>query len=161
MEELSYAYESGFAIALHSDIVVPYLHEFGNDAQKDKWLPGCVSGEVVTAIAMTEPGAGSDLASLSTTAVRDGDDYILNGSKTFISNGILCDLCIVAAKTNTDPEQAHQGISLFLVEADRPGFIKGNRLKKMGMASQDTAELAFEDCRVPAANLLGAEGAVS
>ena len=161
MEEFSYAYESGFAIALHSDIVVPYLHEFGNDAQKDKWLPGCVSGEVVTAIAMTEPGAGSDLASLSTTAVRDGDDYILNGSKTFISNGILCDLCIVAAKTNTDPEQAHQGISLFLVEADRPGFIKGNRLKKMGMASQDTAELAFEDCRVPAANLLEPKVAVS
>lgn len=158
MEELSYVYESGFAIALHSDIVVPYIFEFGDEEQKKKWLPGCVSGEVVTAIAMTEPGAGSDLAALSTTAIKDGDDYILNGSKTFISNGILCDLCIVAAKTNADPDQAHQGISLFLVEANRPGFIKGNRLKKMGMASQDTAELAFQDCRIPATNLLGEEG---
>ena len=159
MEELARAYESGFAIPLHSDIVVPYIAEFGNDAQKKRWLPGCASGELVTAIAMTEPGTGSDLAAISTKAVRDGDHYIIDGSKTFISNGILCDLCIVAAKTDPDPSKAHQGISLFVVEANRKGFIKGKKLKKMGMASQDTAELAFDDCRVPAANMVGEEGA--
>jgi acyl-CoA dehydrogenase len=159
IEELSQVYESGFALSLHSDIVVPYLHEFGNEAQKQRWLPGCVSGELVTAIAMTEPGTGSDLAAVATTAVRDGDHYVINGSKTFISNGILCDLCIVVAKTDPDPKNAHHGISLFVVEAGTPGFIKGKKLKKMGMASQDTSELAFEDCRVPAANRLGDEGA--
>jgi acyl-CoA dehydrogenase len=113
----------------------------------------------VTAIAMTEPGTGSDLASIATTAVRDGDDYVLNGTKTFISNGILCDLCIVAAKTDLDPASAHRGISLIVVEADRPGFVKGKKLKKMGMASQDTSELSFEDCRVPVGNRLSEEGA--
>jgi acyl-CoA dehydrogenase len=159
VEELARVYESGFAMSLHSDIVVPYLHAFGTDEQKKRWLPGCANGDLVTAIAMTEPGAGSDLASLSTTADKDGDDYVLNGSKTFISNGILCDLCIVAAKTDRDPANKHTGISLFVVEKEREGFIKGKRLKKMGMASQDTAELAFEDCRVPAENLLGQEGA--
>jgi acyl-CoA dehydrogenase len=158
-EELSRVYESGFAMSLHSDIVVPYIHEFGTPEQHERWLPGCASGDIVTAIAMTEPGAGSDLASMSTTAVQDGDDYVLNGSKTFISNGILCDLCIVAAKTDTSPENKHRGISLFAVEADAPGFIKGKKLKKMGMASQDTSELAFEDCRVPVANRIGDEGA--
>ena len=158
-EELSRVYESGFALMLHSDIIVPYIHEFGNDEQKKKWLPGCVDGTFVTAIAMTEPGTGSDLAAIATTAVKDGDHYVINGSKTFISNGILCDLCVVAAKTDPDPANAHQGISLFVVEANRKGFIKGKKLKKMGMASQDTAELAFEDCRVPAANRLGEEGA--
>jgi acyl-CoA dehydrogenase len=156
IEELSFAYESGFALSLHSDIVVPYIHEFGSDAQRERWLPGCASGELVTAIAMTEPGTGSDLAAIATSAVKDGDHYVLNGAKTFISNGILCDLCIVAAKT--DPANPHQGISLFVVEAGTSGFIKGKKLKKMGMASQDTCELAFEDCRVPAANLLGPEG---
>jgi acyl-CoA dehydrogenase len=159
IEELAFIYESGFAMSLHSDIIVPYIHEFGTDAQKKRWLPGCASGDLVTAIAMTEPGTGSDLASIATTAVRDGDDYVLNGAKTFISNGILCDLCIVAAKTDPDPSNKHRGISLFVVEADRPGFIKGKKLKKMGMASQDTSELAFEDCKVPAANRLGDEGA--
>lgn len=159
MEELAHVYESGFAMSLHSDIVVPYIHEFGNDAQRERWLPGCASGELVTAIAMTEPGAGSDLASMKTSAVRDGDDYVLNGSKTFISNGILCDICIVAAKTDPDPANRHKGISLFVVEAERDGFIKGKKLEKMGMASQDTSELAFEDCRVPAANRIGEEGA--
>ncbi len=158
MEELAYAYESGFAMALHSDVVVPYLATFGNDEQKRRWLPGCASGELVTAIAMTEPGTGSDLAAIKTTAVRDGDDYILNGQKTFISNGQLCDLCIVAAKTDPDPANAHKGISLIVVEAGRAGFVKGKRLEKMGMASQDTSELYFEDCRVPVANRLGAEG---
>lgn len=159
MEELAYAYESGFALSLHSDIVVPYLHRFGTEEQKQRWLPGCASGEIVTAIAMTEPNTGSDLAAIQTTAVRDGDHYLINGSKTFISNGILCDLCIVAAKTDPDPQNAHRGISLFVVEANTPGFVKGKRLAKMGMASQDTSELAFEDCRVPASNLLGLEGA--
>jgi acyl-CoA dehydrogenase len=158
IEELARVYESGFAISLHSDIVVPYLHSFGNDEQKRRWLPGCAAGELVTAIAMTEPDTGSDLAAIATTAVRDGDDYVINGSKTFISNGQLCDLVIVAAKTDPDPANAHKGISLLVVEAGRKGFTKGRRLHKMGMASQDTSELFFENCRVPAANLLGAEG---
>ncbi|KAB2896427.1 MAG: acyl-CoA dehydrogenase [Kofleriaceae bacterium] len=158
MEELAYAYESGFAMALHSDIVVPYLHSYGNDEQRKRWLPGCASGELVTAIAMTEPGTGSDLAGIKTTAVKDGDHYVLNGQKTFISNGQLCDLVVVACKTDPDPKNAHKGISLIVVEAGRPGFVKGKKLEKMGMASQDTSELYFEDCRVPAANLLGAEG---
>ena len=158
MEELANVYESGFALSLHSDIVVPYLHSFGSDEQKRRWLPGCASGDLVTAIAMTEPGTGSDLAAIATTAVRDGDSYVLNGAKTFISNGILCDLCIVVARTNPDPASAHRGMSLFVVEAGTPGFIKGKKLAKMGMPSQDTAELAFEDCRVPAANMLGPEG---
>jgi acyl-CoA dehydrogenase len=159
MEELAYAYESGFALALHSDVVVPYLHTFGSEEQRRRWLPGCASGELVTAIAMTEPGTGSDLAAIATTARRDGDEYVLNGAKTFISNGQLCDLVIVAAKTDPDPANAHRGISLFVVEADRPGFAKGKKLEKMGMASQDTSEMAFEDCRVPVANRLGPEGA--
>jgi acyl-CoA dehydrogenase len=158
MEELAYAYESGFVMSLHSDIVVPYIHSFGSEEQKKRWLPGCASGDIVTAIAMTEPGTGSDLAALQTTAVRDGDDYVLNGAKTFISNGLLCDLCIVAAKTDLDPENAHRGITLFVVEAGSKGFQKGKKLAKMGMASQDTAELFFEDCRVPAGNRLGPEG---
>jgi acyl-CoA dehydrogenase len=159
MEELARIYESGFAMCLHSDIVVPYLHSFGTEEQKQKWLPGCASGELVTAIGMTEPGTGSDLAALATTAVKQGDDYVINGSKTFISNGQLCDLVLVAAKTDPNPENAHKGISLFVVEAGRKGFTKGKRLHKMGMASQDTSELFFEDCRVPAANRLGPEGA--
>ena len=159
MEELARAYESGFAMGLHSDIIVPYLYAFGSEEQRQRWLPGCASGELVTAIAMTEPGTGSDLAAITTTAVRDGADYVINGSKTFISNGQLCDLVVVAAKTDPDPANAHRGISLFVVEAGRKGFAKGRRLHKMGMASQDTSELFFEDCRIPAGNLLGVEGA--
>jgi acyl-CoA dehydrogenase len=159
MEELAYAYESGFAMSLHSDIVVPYLHTFGTDEQKRRWLPGCASGELITAIAMTEPGTGSDLAAVKTLARRDGDDYVVNGSKTFISNGQLCDLCVVVAKTEESPKDPHKAISLFVIEAGRAGFVKGKKLEKMGMASQDTSELFFEDCRVPAANRLGAEGA--
>jgi acyl-CoA dehydrogenase len=158
MEELARAYESGFAAALHSDIIVPYIHTFGTEEQKQKWLPGCTSGEFVTALAMTEPGTGSDLAAIATTAKLDDDDYVINGAKTFISNGQLCDLIIVAAKTDPDPANAHKGISLFVVEANRKGFTKGKRLHKMGMASQDTSELFFDECRVPAANRLGAEG---
>lgn len=162
MEELARVYESGFAMPLHSDIVVPYIHTYGSKAHKERWLPGCASGEVVTAIAMTEPGTGSDLAAMETTARRDGDHWVIDGAKTFISNAILCDLCIVAAKTKPagdEPVDPHKAISLFLVPADAPGFIKGKKLAKMGMASQDTAELFFENCRVPADNLLGAEGA--
>jgi len=158
IEELAKIYESGFAVSLHSDIVVPYIHEFGSAEQKERWLPGCASGELVSAIAMTEPGTGSDLAGIRTTAKKEGGEYILDGSKTFISNGALCDLCIVAARTGDADANPHQSISLFVVEADRKGFIKGQRLKKMGMASQDTSELAFDGCRVPAENLLGMEG---
>jgi acyl-CoA dehydrogenase len=164
IEELARIYESGFAMPLHSDIVVPYIQAYGSKAHKQRWLPGCASGEVVTAIAMTEPGTGSDLAAIQTTARRDGDEWVIDGAKTFISNAILCDLCIVAAKTtgptkgaaDTDP---HKAISLFLVPAGTPGFVKGKKLAKMGMPSQDTAELSFDGCRVPADALLGAEGA--
>jgi acyl-CoA dehydrogenase len=157
MEELSRAYESGWAASLHSDIVVPYIHAFGNAEQKAKWLPGCASGEVVTALAMTEPGTGSDVAGIATTARRDGDEYVINGAKTFISNGMSCDLAVVAART-PNSDDPHRSVSLFLVEADRPGFIRSRKLEKMGMESQDTAELAFDDCRIPATNLLGQEG---
>ena len=159
MEELARAYESGFAMALHSDIIVPYLHSFGTDAQRARWLPGCASGDLVTALAMTEPGTGSDLAAIKTTAIKDGDHYVVNGSKTFISNGQLCDLVIVAVKTDPDPANAHRGISLIVVEAGTPGFVKGKKLEKMGMSSQDTSELFFEDCRVPIGNRIGLEGA--
>ncbi len=158
MEELARVYESGFAMPLHSDIVVPYIHAYGSKAHKERWLAECASGEVVTAIAMTEPGTGSDLAAIETTARRDGDHWVIDGAKTFISNAILCDLCIVAAKTKAVVDDPHRAISLFLVPASTPGFIKGKKLAKMGMASQDTAELFFDDCRIPADNLLGAEG---
>ncbi len=158
MEELARVYESGFAMGLHSDIIVPYIYSFGNEEQKQKWLPGCASGEIVTALGMTEPGTGSDLAALATTAVKDGNEWVINGSKTFISNGQLCDIVLVAAKTDPDPANAHRGISMFVVEANRKGFTKGKRLHKMGMASQDTSELFFEDCRVPAGNMIGVEG---
>lgn len=140
---------------LHSDIVGPYLDTFGTEEQKEKYLPGCVSGDTILAVAMTEPGAGSDLASIRTSAVKDGDEYVLNGSKTFISNGSLADLVIVAAKT--DPKAGNRGITLFLVEDGTPGFTKGNLIPKVGLHAQDTAELFFEDCRVPASNVLGGE----
>lgn len=142
---------------LHSTVVCPYIETFGNEEQKQRWLPGIVSGDSILAVAMTEPGAGSDLSSMRTRAVKDGDTYILNGSKTFISNGILADLVVVAAKT--DPTAGAKGISLFVVERDTPGFERGNQpFKKIGYHCQDTVELFFEDCRVPAANLLGEEG---
>ena len=157
MEELGRVYESGFALPLHSDVVVPYIASFGSAELKRRVLPGCVSGDIVTAIAMTEPGTGSDLAAIATTARRDGDDYVINGAKTFITNGILCDLCIVAARSEQS-DSPHQNLSLFAVEAGTPGFHKGKKLKKMGMSSQDTSELAFEDCRVPAANMIGPAG---
>jgi len=138
--------------------VVPYIASYGSEAQKRKYLPGCVSGEMITAVAMTEPGAGSDLASMATTAVQDGDTVVLDGAKTFITNGINADLVVVAAR---DPvvENPHQAISLYLVEAGTPGFSRGRHLEKMGYHSQDTAELFFSGCRIPAANRLGQAGA--
>lgn len=157
MEEQARIYESGLALSLHSDVVVPYLASFGSESLKRRYLPGCVSGDIVTAIAMTEPGTGSDLAAIATTARRDGDHYVLNGAKTFITNGILCDLCVVAARSEAG-DNPHQNLSLFAVEAGTPGFSKGKKLKKMGMSSQDTSELAFEDCRVPADNMIGPPG---
>jgi acyl-CoA dehydrogenase len=156
-EETARVGASGLALSLHSDIVAPYILDYGTEEQKNTWLPKSVSGECILAIAMTEPNTGSDLAAIKTTAIRDGDDYVINGSKTFISNGQICDLVIVAAKT--DPEQAHGGVSLILVEADRPGFTRGRKLKKIGMHAQDTSEMHFEDCRVPITNRLGDEGA--
>ncbi len=141
---------------LHSDIVAPYIGTYGTEEQKARWLPGIASGEKILAVAMTEPGAGSDLGAMRTKAVKDGDDYIINGSKTFISNGVLADLVIVAAKTDT--KGGTKGITLFVVEDGTPGFAKGKQIPKVGLHAQDTAELFFEDCRVPAANMLGGEG---
>ncbi len=158
-EEQTGAMVAAFSNNVHSGIVAHYLLAYGTEAQKKRWLPKCVTGEIVTAVAMTEPGTGSDLAAMTTTAKRDGDFYVINGSKMFISNGIHCDLVVVAVKTDSDPANAHQGISLVVVEAGTPGFKKGRKLKKIGMVSQDTAELFFEDCRIPVANRLGEEGA--
>lgn len=157
-EELAYAGigGAGQGLTLHNDITTPYFTDICNDEQKARWLPGIASGELITAIAMTEPGTGSDLAGIATTARRDGDRYILNGSKTFITNGINSDLVIVAAKT--DPSQRHAGMSLMVVERSMAGFERGRNLDKIGMHSQDTAELFFNDVDVPVANLLGEEG---
>lgn len=154
IEETAYAAESGLGFALHSDIVAPYILNFGTEPQKRTWLPKLATGETIGAIAMTEPGTGSDLQALKTTAVASGDDYIINGSKIFITNGLLCDLVMVAARTGTSGSGA-QDISLILVEAGRDGFTKGKPLKKIGMKGQDTCELFFEDVRVPRSNLLG------
>ena len=155
-EESARAGASGPGFAVHTDIIVPYISSLGTEEQKQRWLPGCVSGDIVTAIAMTEPGAGSDLQGIRTTAVDAGDHYVLNGSKTFISNGILADLVIVVCRTN--PDAGHQGISLLVVERGMEGFERGRNLDKMGLHAQDTAELSFTDVRVPKENLLGAEG---
>ena len=146
----------GLGLTLHNDICLPYFLSLANDEQKQRWLPGIASGETITAIAMTEPGVGSDLAGIATTAILDGDHYVLNGSKTFITNGVNADLIIVAAKT--DPTQKHKGLSLLVVERGMAGFDRGRNLSKLGLHSQDTAELFFADVRVPAANLLGEEG---
>ena len=156
IEEQSRLGLSGVGFSLHSDIVAPYILHYGTEEQKLHYLPKLVSGELVTAIAMTEPGTGSDLQGVKTTAVLDGDEYVINGSKTFITNGWLADLVIVVAKT--DPKAGAKGISLFLVEAKTPGFSKGKRLEKVGMKAQDTSELFFQDVRIPKANLLGKEG---
>ncbi|QTX03797.1 acyl-CoA dehydrogenase family protein [Agromyces archimandritae] len=147
---------SGMAgIALSNDIVIPYFLELTNDEQKARWLPGIAAGTLITAVAMTEPGTGSDLAGIRTSAVRDGDDYVVNGSKIFISNGQNADLVVTAVRTGDDP---HKGLSLLVVETDRPGFSRGRNLEKVGLHAQDTSELVFENVRVPAGNLLGEEG---
>ena len=156
-EEMSRTGITGLAAALHSDIVVPYITAFGSEEQKRRYLPGCVSGGIVTAVAMTEPDAGSDLAGIRTLAEEDGDSVVLNGAKTFISNGLLSDLVIVAAR-EADLENPHLGLSLYLVEAGTEGFKRGRHLDKMGWHSQDTAELFFTNCRIPAANRLGSKG---
>lgn len=156
MEEQARVGATGVGFFLHSEIVAPYILHHGSDYLKSTYLPKMATGEMIGAIAMTEPGAGSDLQGIKTSAVRDGDDYILNGSKTFITNGWLCDLVIVVAKT--DPAAGHKGISLFVVDTTMPGFSKGKRLHKMGMSAQDTSELFFDNVRVPARNLLGEEG---
>lgn len=157
-EELERLMSGFIGISLHNDIVVPYINTFGTEQQKEKWLPKCVTGEYITAIAMTEPGAGSDLANIKTTAKKEGDHYILNGEKTFITNGIFSDLVIVAVKTDTAIRPTYKGISLLVVERDTPGFKRGKKLDKIGLHSQDTAELIFEDALVPVGNLLGEEG---
>jgi acyl-CoA dehydrogenase len=157
-EELEKVGASMIGIGLHNDIVVPYLNDYGTEEQKKKWLPKCVTGEIITAIAMSEPGAGSDLAGIRTTAVKNGDHYILNGEKTFITNGIHADLIVVVCKTDPKAQPPHKGISLLVVERDTPGFSRGRKLEKVGLHSQDTAELIFEDAIVPAENLLGEEG---
>jgi alkylation response protein AidB-like acyl-CoA dehydrogenase len=156
IEEIAYANVSGVGFPLHSDIIAPYIFRVGSEEQKRRWLPKAATGEVVLAIAMSEPGAGSDLKAVRTTAKRDGGDYLINGSKTFISHGLTCDLVVVVAKT--DPAAGAKGVSLILVEADRPGFRRGRKLDKIGQEAADTAEMFFDDVRVPAANLLGEEG---
>lgn len=145
----------GFYINLHSDLVAPYVHKLGSEEQKDRFMPGIVSGETILAVAMTEPSTGSDLAGMKTRATDEGDHWLLNGAKTYISNGILADLVVVAART--DPERPH-GISLFLVERGMEGFERGRKLDKMGLKSQDTAELFFNDVKVPKSNLIGEPG---
>ncbi|MGW6377371.1 acyl-CoA dehydrogenase family protein [Rhodococcus sp. NPDC055112] len=147
---------SGVGFMLHNDVVAPYLLKLTNEEQKKRWLPGFCSGEIITAIAMTEPGTGSDLQNIKTRAVRDGDHWVLNGSKTFITNGINADLVVVVACT--DPDKGAQGFSLLVVERGMEGFERGRNLDKIGLKAQDTAELSFTDVRVPAANLLGEEG---
>lgn len=148
------AFGPGFFV--HSDICVPYIINHGSEEQKRRYLPGAASGDTIVAIAMTEPGTGSDLQGIQTSAVRDGDDWIINGSKTFISNGQLADVCIVVART--DPNAGSKGFTLFLVDADTPGYVKGRNLKKVGLKAQDTSELFFENVRVPSSAVLGEVG---
>ncbi len=156
MEEQAYAGDTGPGFSLHSEIVAPYILHYGSEDQKRTWLPKLASGHTIGAIAMSEPGTGSDLQGVKTTAVKDGNELVINGQKTFITNGYMSDLVIVVAKTDTDA--GAQGISLVLVEAERDGFSKGRKLKKIGLKAQDTAELFFDDVRVPMTNLLGEEG---
>mgnify|MGYP000595292876 CR=1 FL=1 len=155
MEEFAAAGATGPNVGLHSDIIAPYIQHYGTEEQKRKWLPRAASGECILAIGMTEPGAGSDLQGMRTTAKRDGDEYVINGSKTFISNGQLADLVVLACKT--DPSEGWRGISLILVEREREGFERGRNLEKVGNHAQDTSELFFNDVRVPVSNLLGTE----
>ena len=157
IEEMARANFYGLSARLHSDVVVPYLLQLASEEQKKKYLPGCIAGNILMAIAMTEPQAGSDLAGIKTTATEETDAFVLNGQKTFISNGINCDLVIVAAK-NPKETNPHAAVDLFLVEAGTPGFEKGKVLKKIGWRSQDTAQLFFQNCRIPKENRLGAKG---
>ena len=150
------AIASGMCITLHNDVVLPYFLRLANEEQRRRWFPGLVSGELMTAIAMTEPGAGSDLAGIRTSAIRHGDHYVVNGSKTFITNGINAELIVTAVKTN--PEERHSGISLLVIEEGMEGFTRGRNLDKIGLHAQDTAELFFTDVPVPVDNLLGEEG---
>jgi acyl-CoA dehydrogenase len=156
IEEFARAGATGPSFFLHSDIVAPYLVDFGSEAQKLKWLPRMARGETVVALGMSEPSGGSDVAAMRTQAIRDGDDYVINGQKVFITNGHTADLLLLAAKT--DPTARAKGVSLILVETDRPGFTRGRKLEKLGCKAQDTSELFFSDLRVPVANRLGAEG---
>lgn len=156
-EEMTRTNHSGLAAALHSDIIVPYIQSFAAEEQKHKYLPGCVSGDIITAVAMTEPNAGSDLAGMKTTAVEKGDEIILNGQKTFISNAINADLVVLAAR-DPSTDNPHAAVDLYLVEAGTPGFEKGKQIKKVGWHSQDTGELFFNDCRIPKENRLGEKG---
>jgi alkylation response protein AidB-like acyl-CoA dehydrogenase len=146
----------GLGITLHNDICLPYFLSYCNDEQRERWLGGIATGELITALAMTEPGIGSDLAAMSARAMRDGEDYVVDGTKTFITNGINADLVITAVKT--DPSERHRGISLIVVERGMPGFTRGRNLEKIGQHAQDTAELSFDEMRVPVRNLLGQEG---
>lgn len=157
-EELEKVGSGMIGIGLHNDIVVPYLTAYGTEEQKGKYLPRCVTGEIITAVAMTEPGSGSDLAAMQTTATRAGDVYVVNGQKTFITNGIQGDLLVVACKTDSSAQPPHKGISLLLIEKDTIGFTRGRKLNKVGLHCQDTAELFFADAKVPVGNLLGVEG---
>ena len=156
MEEQARLNLTGLGFPLHSDIVAPYLHHYGTDEQRLRWLPRMATGDLIAGIAMTEPGGGSDLQAIRTTAIRDGDEYVVSGQKTFITNGQTADLFVVACKT--DRSEGAKGISLIVVEADRPGFQRGRRLKKLGTKAQDTSELFFNDVRVPVSNLIGQEG---
>ena len=159
LEEIAWRRAHGLITAVHSSICMPYVLTWGSEAQKQQYLPPAIRGELLLGICMTEPGTGSDLANVQTRAVRDGDHWVLNGAKTFISLGQLGGLFIVVAKTDPQANPPHKGISLILVEADAPGFVRGRKLEKLGLHAQDTSEIFFEDCRVPAANLLGQEGA--
>ncbi len=155
-EELARVGATGPGFAVHSDMVATYIFTFGTEEQKLKWLPKMASGEVIGALGLTEPSAGSDLKAIRTRAVREGDEYVINGQKVYISNGQLCDIIVLACKT--DPEAGAKGMSFILVEADRQGFRRGRNLKKIGLKAQDTSELFFDDVRVPVSNLLGKEG---
>lgn len=158
IEEMARVRAHGLMMGLHSDICLPYITAFGTQEQKRRYIPGACSGDLILAIAMTEPGTGSDLAAVQTNARRDGDNYVLNGSKMFISNGQIADVVIVVCKTDPKAKPAHRGVSLIIVDRDTPGFVRGRKLDKLGFKGQDTSELFFEDCRVPASNLLGQEG---
>lgn len=157
-EELDRVNVGLVGISLHNDIVIPYIETYGTEEQKKRWLPGTISGDLISAIAMTEPGAGSDLAAIKTKAIKDGNHYVLNGEKTFITNGKTADIVVVVCKTDPQASPPHKGISLLVAEAGTPGFIKGKKLNKLGQHLNDTCELIFEDARIPVQNLLGEEG---